>query len=99
MLTMIVTALDTTGNSSKFHVTAKGGEFVIALSFTLRTSIWKFADADAELAAAQQLAEAIVSRHNPALPFKPLYIFAEHNSDPVFATMLQHIRKHGREES
>lgn len=95
---MIVTALESTGNSSKFNVAAKGGDFTIAFSFTLRTKVWKLADAEAELAAAKELAEAIVSRHNPKLPFRPLYIFAEHNSNPSFAAMLQHIRKYGRDE-
>jgi len=95
---MIVTLLENTGNSSKFHVVANGGEFVIALSFTLRTKIWKLADADAELTAAKELAEAIVSRHNPKLPFRKLYIFAEHNTDASFAITVKHIRKYGRDE-
>lgn len=94
-MTMIVAALPQTGNSSKFQVVTKRGEFVIALSFTLRTKIWELKDANEELAAAKELAEAIVSRHNPELPFKPLYIFAEHNSDPSFSKVLQHIRKYG----
>lgn len=92
---MIVTPLPQTGNSSKFLVAAKRGEFTIALSFTLCKKIWQFADDDAELGAAKELAEAIVSRHDPALPFKPLYIFAEHNSDPIFAKTVQKIRKNG----
>lgn len=96
---VIVTAVPNSGNSSKFHVTAKGGEFVIALSFTLRTKIWKFEDAETELTAAKALAEAIVSRHDPQLSFKPLYIFAEHNTNPLFAATLQEIRKYGRDES
>jgi len=93
---MIVTALAPKGNSSKFRVVTKRGEFTIALSFTLRTKIWQLADADAELHAAKELSEAIVSRHDPALPFKELYIFAEHNSEPSLEKMIQHIRKHGR---
>ncbi len=67
----------------------------MALSFTLRTKIWEVGDADAELKAAQELAEAIVSRHDPGLPFKPLYIFAEHNSEPTFEATVQKIRKYG----
>lgn len=67
----------------------------MALSFTLRTKIWELGDADAELKAAEELAEAIVSRHDPSLPFKPLYIFAEHNSEPTFEATVQRIRKHG----
>lgn len=92
---MIVTALPPKGNSSKFQVVTKRGEFTIALSFTLRTKIWQLADAEAELAVAKELAEAIVSRHDPALPFKPLYIFAEHNTEASPADTLQRIRKYG----
>lgn len=92
---MIVTALPQTGNSSKFRVATKRGEFTIALSFTLRTKVWELGDAAAELAAAQELAEAIVSRHDPSLPFKPLYIFAEHNSEASYVTTVQNIRKYG----
>lgn len=92
---MNVIALETAGNSSKFQVTTKSSEFVIAISFTLRTQIWLLADADAELAAASDLAEAIVSRHDHSLPFPKLYIFAEHTADPSLATELQRIRKHG----
>ena len=92
---MIVTALEPKGNSSKFNVTTKRGEFTIALSFTLRTKIWKLPDATAELALAKDLAEAIVSRHDPALPFKPLYIFAEHNADASAEETIKRIRKYG----
>ena len=94
---MNVTALPTNGNSSKFKVVTKRGEFTIAMSFTLRTKVWEFEGEDAELAAAQELAEAIVSRHDPTLPFKPLYIFADHNTDPSFTNTIQKIRKHGIE--
>jgi hypothetical protein len=92
---MEVTALPAAGNSSKFQVTTKRGEFTMALSFTLRTKIWELADAKAELSAAHQLAEAIVSRHDPSLPFRPLYIFAEHNSEPSLEKSVQQIRKYG----
>lgn len=94
---MKVTALDTAGNSSKFQVVTKRGEFVLALSFTLRTKVWELANPEAELLAATDLAEAIVSRHDPKLPFKQLYIFAEHTSDPVLSNEIQRIRKHGFE--
>ena len=67
----------------------------MALSFTLRTKIWEIGDADAELKVAEELAEAVVSRHDPSLPFKPLYIFAEHNSEPTFEATVQKIRKYG----
>ncbi|MDB5184687.1 MAG: hypothetical protein JWN38_495 [Candidatus Saccharibacteria bacterium] len=92
---MNVTALTPTGNSSKFQVITKGGDFNLAVSYTLKAKIWQLADAAAELAAAQELAEALVSRHDPALPFKPLYIFAEHNTDSSLATTVQLIRKNG----
>lgn len=92
---MIITSLSSTGNSSKFRVATKRGDFTLALSYTLRTKVWGLADAAAELSAAKELAGAIVSRHDPALPFKPLYIFAEHNSEPSLAKALQQIRKHG----
>lgn len=94
---MTVTPLPTTGNSSKFHVVTKRGEFTIAISYTLRTRIWELRDADAELVAAEALAQAIVSRHDPKAPFKSLYIFAEHNSDPVFQKTVERIRKYGIE--
>jgi len=94
---MKVTALPKAGNSSKFQVVTKRGDFTIALSFTLRTKIWELGDDVAELAAAEQLAEAIVSRHDPSLPFKPLYIFAEHNSESSVAQSVQQIRKYGFE--
>ncbi len=92
---MIITALPATGNSSKFHAVSKNGEFNLALSFTLRTKVWKLADAAAELTAAQELAEAIVSRHDHTLPFKQLYIFAEHNTGPTLEQTIQRIRKSG----
>ena len=90
-----VAALPVTGNSSKFEVVTKRGAFTIALSYTLRTKIWQLADAEAELLAANELASAIVSRHDPALPFKTLYIFAEHNTEPTLAQAIQNIRKYG----
>lgn len=94
---MKISALPPKGNSSKFQVITKRGEFTIAVSFTLRTKIWQLTDSEAELAAATELAEAIVSRHDPALPFRPLYIFAEHNTEPALTDTLQRIRKYGFE--
>lgn len=92
---MTVTPITTPGNSSKFHVVSKRGEFDIAFSFTLRTKIWELEDSAAELLAAQELAEAIVSRHDPKLPFSKIYIFAEHNTQPTYKEALQHIRRNG----
>jgi hypothetical protein len=92
---MRVMALLATGNSSKFHVVAKHGEFDLALSFTLRTKIWKLGDATIELSAAEELAEAIVSRHNPNSEFRRLYIFAEHNTSPSLDATVKQIRIDG----
>jgi hypothetical protein len=92
---MIVTALSAKGNSSKFQVVTKRGEFVVALSFTLRTKIWQLADAPEELRVATELAEAIVSRHDPAQPFRSIYVFAEHNSPPTYTASLAQLRKYG----
>lgn len=97
VIIMIVTAVPATGNSSKFKVGTKRGEFVLALSYTLRTKVWELPDAESELSAAKDLAEAIVSRHDPSLPFKPLYIFAEHNCEPSFLGEVKRIRKFGIE--
>lgn len=91
---MIVTALPKTGNSSKFLVALpKRGEFTIALSYTLRAKIWNLTDDAAELLAAKDLAEALVSRHDPKLPFKKLYVFAEHNMAPSLDEAIKNLRK------
>jgi hypothetical protein len=92
---MIVTVIPREGNSSKFHVVTKHGAFNMALSFTLRIKIWKLEDAAHELAAARELAEAIVSRHDPTIEFKQLYIFAEHNVPPSLSETISLIRKQG----
>jgi len=92
---MLVTALPPSGNSSKFRVVANHGEFTIAISYTLRAKVWKFVAEEEELSAAQELAEAIVSRHDPTTAFKALYIFAEHNVNPSFTATIQQIRKEG----
>ncbi|MEO8105511.1 MAG: hypothetical protein ABI602_04215 [Candidatus Saccharibacteria bacterium] len=91
---MTVTALPNSGNSSKFLVAvAKRGEFVVALSSTLCHSIWKLADAAAELDAGQQVAEALVSRHDPKLPFKKVYVFGEHNTEPTLQGAVKYLRR------
>lgn len=95
MQAMRITTLPSTGNSSKFQVTTKRGDFMMALSHTLRTKVWKLGDVDAEFAAAKELAKAIVSRHNPVLPFQTLYVFAEHNCDASLVQTVQNIRKYG----
>jgi len=91
---MIVTPLPKVGGSSKFQVTvAKRGSFVIALSRTLRDIVWQLDSPAAELDAAKQMAEAIVGRHDPSLPFKDVYVFAEHNSQPTLEAMVKFLHK------
>ena len=91
---MNVVALPAAGNSSKFEVqTAKRGSFVLALSFTLRTKVWQLPDAAAELAAAIRIAEAIVGRHDPKLPFKDKYILAEHNTEPTLEATIKFFQR------
>lgn len=91
---MTVTPLPHSGNSSKFLVVvAKRGEFVIALSSTLCNSIWLLADGDAKLDAGKQVAEALVSRHDPKLPFKKVYVFGEHNTEPTLQGAVKYLRR------
>jgi hypothetical protein len=91
---MKVIALPQTGNSAKFEVqTARGVSFVLAFSHTLRTKVWQLPDADAELTAATQVAEAIVGRHDPKLPFKSKYIFAEHNTEPTLEATVKYLHR------
>lgn len=91
---MTVTPLPKTGNSSKFLVVvAKRGEFVIALSFTLRSKLWQLQTPEDELDAAEQIAEAIVSRHDPKLPFRPVYVLGEHNTGPTLEATIHHLRR------
>lgn len=92
---MHISALTPTGNSSKFHVETKSAAFDLALSFTLRKKIWQLDDEAAELSAASELAEAIVSRHDPATPFKTLYVLAEHNTLPTVTATVASIRQAG----
>ena len=92
---MIITRLDTTGSSAKFQVTlAKGrGEFMLSFSYTLCHATWKLADAAAELDAATQVAEAIVSRHDPKERFKEKYIFGDHNTEATLDATVQFLRR------
>ncbi len=90
---MIITPLPKVGGSSKFEVTVKRGSFVIALSRTLCTIVWKLDSPEAEMDAVRQMAEAIVGRHDPSLPFKDKYIFAEHNSQPTLEAMVKFLHK------
>jgi hypothetical protein len=92
---MRITTLPKTGNSAKFQVVlAKDrGEFMLSLSYTLCHVVWRLEDAAAELAAATQIAEAIVSRHDPATPYREKYIFGDHNSQPTLDAAVQYLRR------
>jgi hypothetical protein len=90
---MIITPLPQVGGSSKFRVTLKRGEFVIALSRTLCVTKWEITTPEAQLAAATRMAEAIVGRHDPALPFKSTYVFGEHNTQPTVEAMIKFLAK------
>lgn len=90
---MKVTELPRTGTSAKFLVETKRGNFLIALSATLCQVKWNICESDVQLEAATQMAEAIVGRHNPELPFKDKYVFADHNTEVKFEDMLKYLRK------
>ncbi len=91
---MTITPLPKTGGSSKFQVSVgKRGDFVIALSRTLCSIVWELETPEAELEAATRMAEAIVGRHDPALPFKDTYVFAQHNSEPTLEAMVKLLHK------
>jgi len=91
---MTVTPLPKTGTSSKFLVVVlKRGEFTLAFSSTLRSMVWQIPTPEDELEAAKQIAEAIVSRHNPKLPFKEKYIFGEHNTEPTLIDTVKYLRR------
>jgi hypothetical protein len=92
---MQIIVLPKTGNSAKFQVTlAKDrGEFMLSLSYTLCHTVWRLQDEAAELAAATQIAEALVSRHDPAAPYREKYIFGDHNSRPTLDATVQYLRR------
>jgi hypothetical protein len=90
---MNVVPLQHTGNSSKFQITTAKSNFILAFSFTLRTKIWQLSDADEELKAAQQIAEAIVGRHDPKLPFKSTYALGEHNTEPTLQATVKYLHR------
>lgn len=91
---MTVVPLEKTGNSVKFLVTVnKRGSFVLAFSNSLRVLRWQLTTPEDELQAGKQVAEAIVSRHNPKLPFKEKYIFAEHNTEATLEATVAYLRR------
>lgn len=66
---------------------------MLTFSFTLRSTIWQLPDAAAELAAAEQIGEAIIGRHDPKLPFKDKYIFGEHNTEPTLQATVKYLHR------
>ncbi len=95
---MKVTRIDHSGNSAKFLVATKRGEFKIAISYTLRTNVWLLSDRAVELQLATELAEAIVSRHDPRLPYRKVYVFSDHNMPDSPADVINEIRRYGYEK-
>ena len=92
---MKIVPLENTGNSAKFEVTLskQRGGFMVSLSYTLCNTVWKLQDDKAKLDAATQMADAIVGRHDPNEPFKPKYIFGDHNSEDTLEKMIQYLKK------
>lgn len=69
------------------------GDFMIALSHTLCRVKWQLADDQAELDAVTQMASAIVGRHDPNMPFKPKYIFADHNTEDTLEATVKYLHR------
>lgn len=90
---MKIKPLPRTGTSAKFTVSTKRGEFMIGLSRTLYEK-WGLNSEEAQLAAAEQMALAIVGRHDPGAPFRDKYIFAEHNTQPSLEATVAYLHKH-----
>lgn len=92
---MKITPIPKTGNSAKFAITLsrQRGEFMISLSSTLCRTAWQLADEAAELDAATQMADAIVGRHNPLLPFKDKYIFSTHNTEDTLEKTVAYLKR------
>jgi hypothetical protein len=90
---MKITVLPKTGTAAKFMIHNQRGDFMIALSSTLCRVKWQLADEQAELDAATQMAQAIVGRQDPALPFKPKYIFGDHNTEDTLESMVKYLHK------
>lgn len=90
---MKIAPLPRTGTSAKFIVNNKRGDFMISLSRTLYEK-WELHTADQQLEAATQMASAIVGRHDPKLPFKDKYVFAEHNTEPTLEATVSRLHKY-----
>lgn len=92
---MNIVALEKTGNSSKYQITLskQRGGFMISLSSTLCNVVWQVQSEEEKLDIATQMAEAIVGRHDPRFPFKPKYIFGDHNSEDTPDKMIARLKK------
>jgi hypothetical protein len=92
---MQITRAATTGTSAKFIVQlSKGrGEFMLSFSSTLLRMVWDLPDQAAELDAATRIADAIVGRHDPAIPFPKIYVFGDHNSEDTVDKMVARLKK------
>jgi len=90
---MKIVPIPPTGTSAKFTVHNKRGDFMVSLSRTLYEK-WGLTTADKQLDAAQQIALAIVGRHDADSPFKAKYIFAEHNTEPTLEATVAYLHKH-----
>jgi hypothetical protein len=88
---MKITRLETSGTAAKFQIElSRGrGEIMLSLSYTLWHDVWHLLDDDAKLDAATRMANALIGRHDPNEPFKPKYIFGDHNTQETLeATVL-----------
>jgi len=90
---MKITPALRTGDSAKFTVSTKRGDFMVSLSRTLYEK-WGLTTEDMQLEAAHKMALAIIGRHNPAAPFKHKYIFAAHNTQPTLDETVAYLHKH-----
>ena len=92
---MKITPLEHTGNSAKYTVElSKGrGQFMLSLSYTLCNVVWQLKTDEEKLNAATQMANAIVGRHNPAVPFKDKYIFGDYNSEDSLEKMVVYLKR------
>jgi hypothetical protein len=90
---MKITPLARTGGSAKYTVGTKRGDFMVSLSRTLCDK-WRLTTEETQRDAAEQIALAIVGRHNPAVAFKDKYIFADHNTQETLAAMVAYLHKY-----
>lgn len=67
---------------------------MISLSRTLYEEKWGLRTEQEQLDAACQMADAIVGRHDPKLPFAPKYIFGDHNTEATVKDTVTYLHKH-----